>query len=283
MTEPTVKILIADLLKRFRVLHTEPPKWAWPFEPSIPFIGERYQPGRSLLIYASAENFSKMNREQPPEWFKTDDVWNRYRAAYEAEGRNTHDFFPAVGIAPVNDGGLLAAGLFLAEKLGLPARKNPRAFLETLAVSNWCKFTIRDPGGNRDYISDVKKLTESLPFVVAELAALQPAIVLIPKAVWHKPILSASMRGASPFTRFIPAPQCNPRVVYIHLAKHDHAARVLQQRVQGTTLAEWMQNLVGFNENKAWRYIAMLDGLLKNERWGYRSEEQTQIPGNLRG
>jgi len=266
MTEPTVKTLIADLLKRFGVLHTELPKWAWPFSPSIPFIGERYRPGRSLLIYASAENFSKMNREQPPEWFETDEVWNRYRAAYEEEGRHSHDFFPSVGIAPVNDGGLLAAGLFLAEKLGLPTRKAPRAFLETLAVSNWCKFTIGGPGGNRDYISDMKKLTESLPFVVAELAVLQPAVVLLPKLVWQKPILSASMRGASPFTRFIPAPQCNPRVIYTHLAEHDRAAKVLQQRIQGTTLAVWMQNLVGFNRDMAWRYIAMLDGLLKGGR-----------------
>ena len=44
--------LVAELVKRFKTIHTTPPKWAWQFKPSIPLIGEKYKPGKGLLIYA---------------------------------------------------------------------------------------------------------------------------------------------------------------------------------------------------------------------------------------
>jgi hypothetical protein len=96
------------------------------------------------------------------------------------------DVLSDVGIAPVNNGGLLAAGLFVAARLGLPAPARPRAFLETVAVSNRCKFIVRSRT-NRDYIADVPKLTCSLPYVIGELGVLHPAAVLIPQAVWRQP------------------------------------------------------------------------------------------------
>ena len=179
---------------------------------------------------------------------------------YEQDGRDSDDFFPDVGIQPVSDGGLFAAGLFVAEKYGLPLRAKPRSFLETIAVSNWCKFSIKS-GTNRDYIRDVKKLTASLPFVVGEFALLQPAVVLIPKLVWAQPILQAAMRGASPRTRFLPVPQFNSRVVNIHLKKYDRAGKRLKKQLTGKPLARWMENLSRINKNNAWRYIAMLERL----------------------
>lgn len=252
-------ILLADrLIRRFRATFDRTPAWAWPHKPPIPLVGRRYRPGRGLLIYASAENLAWQKSKPPPARFTTEAAWNRYRVQYD---RGDDTFFPDVGIQPVNDGGLLAAGLFIAQRLGLPAPPRPQGFLETVAVTNWCKFSIRS-ATNRDYIGDVGKLVWSLPYVVGELAVLQPAVVLLPAALWRRPVLAAAMRGASPLTRFLAAPQFNARVINCHLGAYGRPARRLRQRLAGTALAEWMSRLRGFRKEYAWRYIALLDALL---------------------
>ena len=110
----------ARLLSEFQALHTVPPEWAWSYAPSIPFIGTQYAASSGLLLYASAENLAWMYRKPVPGRFSLSRAWDRYRAVYEDEGRHSGDFFPIVGMAPVEDGGLLAAALFIAGKLGLP-------------------------------------------------------------------------------------------------------------------------------------------------------------------
>jgi len=259
--------LANELIQKFKDIfekthNNRPPDWAWPFKPSIPLVGENYKPGKGLLIYASAENLSWHNNKDNPlhQFFTGDNVWNRYRLQCEMIGRNSEDFFPYVGIQPVNDGGLLAAGLFTATKYGLQHEKNPRSFLETIAVTNWNKFSIRSPGKNED-IRGIKKLTASLAFVVAELMVLQPAVVLIPRTVWRHLKLQAAMQAASPQSEFLDAPQFNATVVNCHLGSYEEKARQLRKDWQGKPLARWMSNLCGINEGNAWRYIAMLDGI----------------------
>lgn len=246
------------LIQRFKDTFSGTPKWAWPFKPSIPLVGKNYKPGKGLLIYASAENLSWFNESTPPPRFSGNKAWNRYCVVYEQSGRCSNTFFPDVGIQPVTDGGLLAAGLFVAGKYGLPQCTKPRSFLETIAVSNWCKFSIKS-ASNRDYIYDVKKLTASLPFVVGELVLLRPVVVLIPKPVWRHPILQAAMRGASPKSWFLSVPQFNSTVINCHLGKYEHAARQLRERLTKTPLGRWMENLHRVNQANAWRYLALLD------------------------
>lgn len=253
--------LAEALIERFQATFTAPPPWAWPFKPSIPFIGHRFRPGRGILVYASAENFTWFNDAEVPRRFTTRDAWNRYRVQYEADGRGSEAFFPDVGIQPATDGGLLAAAWFVASRHGLPMAPRPREFLETIGVTNWCKVTIRpkrtEPK-NVDYIGNLSKLTESLPFVVGELADLRPSIVLLPAKVWDRPVLQAAMRGASPRTLFVPVYQFNATVVNTRLASLDAPARRLRKRLGGTPLATWMENLHGFREANAWRYVAFL-------------------------
>jgi hypothetical protein len=253
----------ARLLSEFQALHTGPPEWAWPYAPSIPFIGTEYAVGSGLLVYASAENLAWMYRKPIPDRFSSSRAWDRYRAVYEDEGRNSGDFFPIVGMAPVEDGGLLAAALFIAGKLGLPTADTPRAFLETLAVTNWCKFVIQSKT-NQDYVGDLAKLAESLPFVVAELAALRPAVALVPSSLWKRPALAGTMCQASPRTRYIDVPQFNVTVVNCQASMVDGHERgqALRERLQATPLGEWMRHLVEFREENAWRYIAWLDAEL---------------------
>lgn len=142
------------LIQRFKDTYTGPPAWAWQFNPPIPLIGKDYKPGEGLLIYASTENLAYLNKEGTPPRFGNEDAWNRYRVVYEQEGRDSKNFFPNIGIQPVTDGGLFAAGLFVAGQCGLPQHSEPRSFLETIAVTNWCKFIIKNKT-NRDYVKDL--------------------------------------------------------------------------------------------------------------------------------
>lgn len=87
------------LLGGFQALHRQPPAWAWPYAPPLPFLGTEYAVGSGLLIYASAENLAWMNRRPVPDRFTSERVWDRYRAVYQDEGRDSGDFFPVVGMA----------------------------------------------------------------------------------------------------------------------------------------------------------------------------------------
>lgn len=249
-----------QLIRRFKKTFTTTPKWAWQFPPTIPLIGNNYKPGKGLLIYASAENLSWLHNTETPPRYSGGKAWNRYRIQYDQIGKDSDAFFPDVGIQPATDGGLFAAGLFVSQKHNLPIRTKPRTFLEQIAVSNWCKFIIKSTT-NQDHINDLNKLTDSLPFVVGELAELRPKVALLPKAIWKRPLLQAAMRGASPETLFLPISQFNSRVVNIHLKKHDCPAAKLKHQHRNTPLALWMENLARINKNHAWRYLAMLKQL----------------------
>ncbi len=233
------------------------PDWAWDYPPSIPLIGSEFKCGESLLIYASAENLSHMNAGNVPKQFNTDDVWDRYRVRYESHGRNADTFFPDVGIQPVTNGGLMAAGLFISERLSLPTADDPRRFLEKVAVSNWCKFSIQSTK-NRDYLSQPKKLAASLPYVETELSSLKPAVALLPHKIWEQTEIQKQMRCASPSTRFIPALQFNATVINTKLGDFAAAGEELKEQLDSHVLSIWMQNLQGMSVRSAWRYLAML-------------------------
>jgi hypothetical protein len=173
-------------------------------------------------------------------------------------GRNSKDFFPYVGIQPVNDGGLFAAGFFFSQKMGLPTPAAPRLFLEEISVTNWCKFSVKS-ANNKDHISHTKKLADSLPYVIKELALLQPAVVLIPKSVWTRSEFQTAMRNASPQSKFFPIYQFNANVVNCHLKEYDRSAIKLKSKSADTPLALWMENLKRINRDNAWRYVAKLD------------------------
>lgn len=247
---------------RYRTLFGSKPEWAWPFPPSCPLVGRDFLSGESLLVYASAENFSWMNRSEVPARFLDERAWSRYRAVYEECGKGSEAFFPDVGIQPFTDGGLFCAALFVSEKLGLPTAAAPRELIEHIAFTNWGKFTIKTDKQNVDYVSDDEKLVESVAYIVAEISELRPKVALVPKTIWQKRLFSEPMRGASPHTRFLPIPQFNATVVNTHLTNYQCKALTMQQSQAGTSLGEWMRHLHGFREENAWRYLAMLDELL---------------------
>ncbi len=254
--------LSLKLISQFKSKHCHAPDWAWDYPPSIPLIGNEFKWGESLLIYASAENLSHMNAGDVPKQFTTDDVWDRYRVRYESHGREADTFFPDVGIQPVTNGGLMAAGLFISERMGLPTANDPRRFLEKIAVSNWCKFSIQSTK-NQDYLSQPKKLVESLPYVVAELSFLKPEFALLPHKIWEQTEIQKQMRCASPSTRFTPAHQFNATVINTKLGDFDDASQNLRDQMDSHVLSKWMNNLKRLNGRRAWNYLAKLDRLLE--------------------
>ena len=260
---PNLRRSLVAAFKRIHDASGGTPEWAWPFRPPIPLVGDAYRTGKSLLVYASAENLSWLNEEDAvPLRFTSEKAWDRYRHCLaEMERRGPRGFFPNVGIQPLTDGGLLAAALHLAGRIGLPQRREPRAFVSTVALSNWCKFTVRSDG-NKDYAGDRNRLLASLPYVVAELSVLRPAAVLLPVAIWRRRALSTAMLGASPSTRFVPAYQCNAGVINRTLKKKHRAGLRLMREHEGTALGEWMSRVERVNTTYAWRYLAHLDECL---------------------
>jgi hypothetical protein len=264
----STKALVKQLNRSFKSHIDSPPGWAWPFVPSIPFVGDAYEPGKSMLIYASAENLNWMIKKAGvPDRFTSSAAWDRYRQVYEDVGRDSDAFFPDVGIQPFTDGGLPCAGLFVASKMGLPKNELPRDFIETIAFTNWAKFSIKTKKKNVDYISKQSKLNASLPLVLAELSILRPGVVLIPKAVWSLDFYAAAMQGVTPKTIFLPIPQFNATVVNTHLKKYASVAEEMRERPPIESLGKWMDNLAGVNIGNAWRFIALMNVFLTNPDW----------------
>jgi hypothetical protein len=243
------------LIAQFESVFRKAPAWAVQFNPSIPFIGKKYQHG-GLMIYASAENLAWLSDASIPDRFKTIKSWNRYRIHYDTEGRGSPHFFPDVGIAPVNNGGLLTAGLWISNRNNLPVAALPRDFLENLCITNFAKFSIAGKT-NVDYIGNAKKLDASLSFVELELAELRPSVVILPHRCWCHNSLQTRLLKISSTTQFVPMPQFNATVVNTGLKFYEARGAQMCQDADKMVL-EWMRHLRNISIKNAWRYLAKL-------------------------
>ncbi len=253
-----------ELIQTFRQ-GEGPPPWAWPIPPSVPLVGERFEPGAALMVYASAENLTWMNSKRPrshPHHFEGESAWNRYRNQFEDATLNDGRYFPHVGIQPVSNGGLLCAAYHTSCQLGLPVDDDPRLFIEHISLTNWGKFTVHSER-NEDYAGNPHRLERSLALVESELRLLQPGVVLLPQSIWRVRSLRSAMIAAAPKTRFVAAYQFNATVVHTRLGLHAESARELQKSRAGTPLAAWMARLNGLNRDHAWRYLVHLDDALR--------------------
>jgi hypothetical protein len=267
-----------ELLSQFRAefgrRDLPAPEWARtmpdgsPIPPAVPLVGPDYTPGQGLLIYAAAENLAWMSRDSTsanPRWrsFRSAEVAPlRYRHQYgDPDLQGEAQWYPDVGIAPVSNGGLLCAGLFVLGWHGRPLPTSPDEMLARIALTNWCKFVVT-ADTNADYVSDEARLSWSLPYVSLELALLRPAFVLLPHRVWAHAPLQREMVAASPETAFVPAPQFNATVVNVALRRYEGRARALRDSNLTTPLGRWMSHIRGISKPNAWRYIACLEDVL---------------------
>jgi len=275
------------LEERFKQMAGCQPEWARPYPAPIPLVGRNYIPGRGLMVYASAENLTWMDRDQQhgdPRWasFRADTARVRCQHQYQnpqlqVDRLQVKRFFPDVGMAPVSNGGLLCAAWLVLHHCHGTAPSSPAELLRSIAVANWCKYVMRGrkaagsgqrSSRNLDYVRDADKLRESLPYVRIELDVLRPRLVIMPKAICQHPDIYEAMRCASPETTFVGVMQFNATVVNTRLnqPRFDDAAAELRSRYASTPLATWMGELTRVKPDHAWRFLAHLENELRAAR-----------------
>jgi hypothetical protein len=197
-----------------------------------------------------------------PAFLKDDRVWNRHRAAFDA---SPNGFFREVHIAPVDNGSLLCAALYLRRKLRISSFSTPAALLEEMVVGNVGKFSI---AGNRnvDYAGDPARVAESLPYFRLDLEALRPQLLILPRGMFRHRVVQDLVRESAPECRVIAVPQFNPGVVNRSLAKHARRAKELARELVGTRIARWTDGLTGYRLGYPYRYYAELEGILAKAR-----------------
>jgi len=268
--------LVVDLVDAFKIIKRDNgiPDWAWKYSPPVPFVGRNYKKGEGLLVYASAENLS-WTKTGKPEHFSDDEKaytrrWdfytdylhhcNRYKGMFDGEG--TH-----VGIGPFDSGGLLVAARVVSKHFGLPMSDEPDKFLEMLAVTNWCKFTILCMAFvNHDYADNVEKLKYSLPYVSKELSMLNPAKVIMPATTYKRKTIRDAIKKECDAP--IPLYQFSTRVLdHKCLVKCVDKGPRLKSETEASdpVLADWMAKIgvSGAYKEKSWGYLAHVKSVLR--------------------
>jgi hypothetical protein len=248
--------LVTELRSQYRAVAGGTPDWAYPLPPTIPFVGKRYlDSSPRIAIYASAENLSHYERKPHtiPDFLKDDRAWDRHRAAFD---NSPPRFFPLVHIAPVENGGLLCAALFLKQQyLEGQLPNNPRDLLEELVVANTAKFSIRTGGAkNRDYAGSSGLLMYSLPFMKCDLEILEPQILLVPRSIYEHLQMRQLVSKSGSIDRLVLIPQLSATVINVHLKKWENEAEALRKQLKGTPVARWTEQISGFRKGFMYRY-----------------------------
>jgi hypothetical protein len=166
------------------------PDWAFDLKPPIPFVGrncDKMFP--KVLSYASAENLGYVyNNDLTPNTDNStihnlgDEQFYRSRYYYSKRKREN---FPYVHIGPFNNGSQLFITRHILTKLGYEETFGNDAyeFIEQISVANAGKFSIRSEK-NEDYASDKEKMEYSLEYIKADISAILPDIVILPKTIF---------------------------------------------------------------------------------------------------
>lgn len=213
------------LLNRYRAIHERwsvahsgrvAPPWAHQFRPTIPVVGGDFGGRRMrVLVYASAENltWAKQRSELPSQlWPEFQMIRGRVDLAMRG-GTNVH-------IHPVDNGSLLKVARHILHRLEPQQRfskRTPNQFLQEIAVANPGKFSV-DKEVNKDTASNPELLAHSVAYIKADLAVLEPEIVILPATV----LSSLRTHGLFPKSTFgnvrlVPIFQLSPQAINIHL------------------------------------------------------------------
>lgn len=266
--------LVQGLVSAFKdLLPTHPiPKWAHPYNPPVPFVGSKYEPTSGMLVYGSAENLARVVEGNPQigAFHRDPDKallrrwhWYEYRSR-NAGGGDGKFFGPGIGIEPFDNGGLITVAYFIARRLGLATREDPPAFLETLAVGNWCKFSINGHK-NQDYAGDPGKLEASRPYVCAELLHLRPAVVIVPAKI-ESAMGMHMAQACDGTTRIVPLRQFAYWPINKDLKPYQSRALEMRKEAERAdpTLATWMGEIRvrGAKKGNHWRYLAHAESVV---------------------
>lgn len=149
----------------------------------------------------------------------------------------------------------------------------PHEYLEQIAVGNFGKFSI-DPARlgqrerrNLDYATAFDKLATSVEYIVADINAIRPDIVILPRTIfnivnacigWTN--LLAGITSRVPI-RFFKIFQTNARVINIHIAR----------RLKGVPISDYGYSSIGpwLGHSKVKKldwYLAWIDLMLEKHR-----------------
>jgi hypothetical protein len=164
------------------------PGWAFDLKPPIPFVGrncDKIFP--RVLSYASAENLGYVyNDNLTPNTNSIHNLGDKqfYRSRYYYSNR-TRENFPYVHIGPFNNGSQLFITRHILTKLGYEGTFGNDAyeFIEQISVANAGKFSIGCKK-NKDYAGDKEKMKYSLDYIKADISAISPDIVILPKTIF---------------------------------------------------------------------------------------------------
>lgn len=211
-------ILSDNLLNSYRsIKQSNSPEWAVhkkssPDElvsPTIPFVGKQYLGhSKKILVYASAENLSNYHiGYNDRDWLDDDKIAeNRHRWCFDNEEFQGSRKLPYVHLGPMEDGGLLTAVMYIAEKLCCEPIKSVASFYESIAFGNFGKYSIetelqkrlrltenptsdtikaltkelRGKASNKDYAKQSEYLLESFPYIRADIEILKPDYIIMP-------------------------------------------------------------------------------------------------------
>ena len=278
-----MKNLVDSLLTRYASQAKAPPSWAYrlpddrPLQATIPFVGSGYATSSPrVAVFASAENLAHYERapHTVPAFLLDDRAGNRHRVTHDIALASASDgFWPTVHIGPVENGSLLCAAMFVRHALCVESPvEGPDHLLEQLLVANVGKYSRRSEEGdpakgirtrNRDYAGSIKYMRPSLPLLRADLEVARPEVILIPKTAYGLNDVRDVVSSACPEARVLPIPQFNATVVNIQLAGRHSRALEIRGEFAGTALAEWMEHLRGYAPGYAYRYLAVLEELLR--------------------
>ena len=186
--------------------------------PTIPFVGKDYPAQKTkVLLYASAENLVQ-GKQYDGHLDKVDWAIDRHRWYKDDWYKNKFGkiFFPKFHIAPIEDGGLLIVLLYICEQLGIEMPTTPNEFVESIALANFGKFSIKPQEGdkhNTDYAKpvDKPKLDCCLPYIKRDLEVLKPDIIVIPQSIYN--IEREYIKSIKGDAKIVPIYQINTRVV----------------------------------------------------------------------
>ena len=272
MATDTESRLVQDLVGKFKQLleRCPIPPWAFQYKPAVPFVGKDYESGPRILVYGSAEHLGSWAEKvtffkDPEKAFLRRWHWRQY---YSQHPEKQHQFFgPGIGIEPFDTGGLLVAAYYVARRLGMATRNTPQDFVETLAVSNWCKFSISPR--SKDYADNPAKLKPSFAYVVEEIKLLKPSVVILPHKTYQcqKKATDEACREKPRF--FVPVPQFAYWVINHHLKPFAPRASEMRAEMDRTepTIAKWMGEITvrGAKKGNHWRFLAAVADVLDQQ------------------
>jgi len=214
----TYKEKLAEEYKKIFEKDRNKPDWAVKkksgvgnVHPAIPFVGESYEKTR-LLLYASAENMTKYEKEE--EWYADDNdaMYRRYSLGNE--------YFPSLYMKPVTDGPLLVVAAYILKKLNIDFNYScPYEFIKNIAIDNFGKFsrkTTPQDRVNKDYAGNERMLNASYEYIKRDLEILEPKIIILPKTIFnHENVKSLLPNNCKIF----PIYQINARNINLRISK----------------------------------------------------------------